>query len=88
MAIINKGQVLYQGRPQDAIAQLNGRIWQISIAKNELADFENRYNVVSTKLIGGRPFLHIFSDSPLTGAFAPAAPDLEDVFFTKIRSLN
>lgn len=88
MAIINKGQVLYKGRPQDAIAQLNGRIWQISIAKNELADFENRYNVVSTKLIGGRPFLHIYSDSPLTGDFAPASPDLEDVFFTKIRSLN
>lgn len=88
MAIINKGQVLYKGRPQDAIAQLNGRIWQISIAKNELADFENRYNVVSTKLIGGRPFLHIYSDSPLTGAFTTAVPDLEDFFFTKIRFLN
>lgn len=88
MAIINKGQVLYQGRPQDAIAQLNGRIWQVSIAKNELADFENRYNVVSTKLIGGRPFLHIYNDSPLTGAFTTAVPDLEDFFFTKIRSLN
>ena len=61
MAIINKGQVLYQGRPQDAIAELNGRIWQISIAKNELADFENQYNVVSSKLIGGRPFLHIYT---------------------------
>src|ERR1035438_3040103 len=40
MAIINKGRVLYQGHPQDAIAQLNGRIWQISIAKTELADYE------------------------------------------------
>lgn len=88
MAILNKGQVLYQGRPQDAIAELNGRIWQISIGKNELADFENKYQVVSSKLIGGRPLLHIYSDSPPTGAFTPAAPDLEDFFFTKIRSLN
>ena len=80
--------MLYQGRPQDAITQLNGRIWQISITKNELADFESRYQVVSSKLIGGRPFLHIYSDSPLTGAFTPATPDLEDFFFTKIGSPN
>jgi ABC-type multidrug transport system ATPase subunit len=88
MAIINKGQVLYQGHPQDAIAQLNGRIWQISIAKTELAEYEQRYQVVSNKLVGGRPFLHVYSASPLSNGFAPSAPDLEDVFFTKIRSWN
>src|SRR6266568_1606220 len=49
MAIIHKGQVLYQGRPQDAIAQLNGRIWQCSIAKTELPDYEQRYRVVSSR---------------------------------------
>ena len=88
MAIIHQGQVLYQGRPQDAIAQLNGRIWQISIAKTELADYEQRYQVVSSKLVGGRPFLHVYSPAPLNGGFAPSAPDLEDVFFSKIRSWN
>lgn len=87
-AIINKGQVLYQGRPQDAIAQLNGRIWQISIAKTELASYEQRYQVVSSKLVGGRPFLHVYSPAPLASGFAPSPPDLEDVFFSKIHSSN
>src|SRR5262244_3378014 len=64
MAILHKGKVLYHGRPQDAIAELSGRIWQISIAKTELADYEQRYQVVSSKLVGGRPFLHIYSPSP------------------------
>ena len=86
MAIIHKGRVLYQGRPQDAIAQLNGRIWQRSIAKTELADYEQRYQVVSNRLVGGRRLLHVFSASPLSDGFAPSTPDLEDVFFTKIRS--
>jgi ABC-2 type transport system ATP-binding protein len=86
MAIIHKGQVLYQGRPQDAIAQLNGRIWQRSIARTELADYEQRYQVVSTRLVGGRRLIHIYSASALNDGFAPSAPDLEDVFFTKIRS--
>ena len=87
-AIINNGRVLYQGRPQDAIAQLNGRMWQISIAKAELASYEQRYQVVSSRLVGGRPLLHVYSASPLSGGFAPSAPNLEDVFFTKIRSWN
>jgi ABC-2 type transport system ATP-binding protein len=87
-AIIHKGQVLYQGRPQDAIAQLNGRIWQISIAKSELADYEQRYQVVSSKLVAGRPFLHVYSPVPLAEGFTPSTPALEDVFFTKIRSWN
>jgi ABC-type multidrug transport system ATPase subunit len=88
MAIIHNGRVLYQGHPQDAIAQLNGRIWQISIAKTELADYEQRYQVVSHKLVGGRPFLHVYSGSPLSDEFVPTAPNLEDVFFTRIRSWN
>ena len=88
MAIIHGGRVLYEGHPRDAIAQLNGRIWQISIAKSELADYEQRYQVVSTKLVGGRPFLHVYSVSPLSPGFVPGAPGLEDVFFTKIRSWN
>ena len=87
-AIMNNGQVLYQGRPQDAIAQLNGRMWQISIAKAELASYEQRYQVVSSRLVGGRPLLHVYSASPLSEGFAPCAPNLEDVFFTKIRSWN
>jgi ABC-2 type transport system ATP-binding protein len=88
MAIINRGQVLYQGRPQDAIASLQGRIWQRSIDKAELADFEQRYKVVSTKLVGGRPLLHVYSEIPLAEGFTPSAADLEDVFFTRIRGWN
>ena len=86
MAIIHGGKVLYQGRPQDAIARLNGRIWRRSIAKTELANYEQHYQVVSNRLVGGRRLLHVFSDSPLSEGFAASTPNLEDVFFTKIRS--
>lgn len=88
MAIIHNGRVLYEGQPQEAIANLNGQIWQRSIAKTELADYEQNYKIVSSKLIGGHPLLHVYSPVPLADGFAPSAPDLEDVFFTKIRSWN
>ncbi|MGZ7100257.1 MAG: ABC transporter ATP-binding protein [Candidatus Angelobacter sp.] len=86
MAIIHEGKVLYEGEPQAAIAKLNGRIWQRSIEKNELAHYEKTFRVVSNKLVGGRPFLHIFGEQPPGDGFLPSQADLEDVFFTKIRN--
>ena len=86
MAIIHQGKVLFEGDPQAAIAELNGCIWQRSIAKTELTHYEQTFRVVSNKLVGGRPFLHVFGEQPPGEGFSPIPPDLEDVFFTKIRS--
>jgi ABC-2 type transport system ATP-binding protein len=88
MAIIHKGQVLYQGDPMIAISELKGRIWQRTIEKAELAHYEQTFRVVSNKLVGGRPFLHVYGEQPPGDGFAPSQPDLEDVFFTKIREWN
>ena len=88
MAIVHQGKVLYEGDPQQAITELKGRIWQRSIAKTELAHYEQTFRVVSNKLVGGRPFLHIYGEQPPGDGFQPSQPDLEDVFFTKIREWN
>lgn len=88
MAIIHQGRVLYEGDPQAAIAGLTGRIWRRSIEKAELAHYEQTFRVVSNKLVGGRPFLHVYGEQPPGDGFMPSQPDLEDVFFTKIREWN
>lgn len=88
MAIIHEGKVLYQGEPQIAISQLSGRIWHRTIEKTELARYEQTFRVVSNKLVGGRPSLHVYGEEPPEDGFAPSEPDLEDVFFTKIRNWN
>jgi ABC-2 type transport system ATP-binding protein len=88
MAIIHNGRVLFEGEPDAAIARLQGKIWQRSIEKVELAHYEQTFHVVSNKLVGGRPLLHIFSEQPPGDGFAPSAPDLEDVFFSKIKDWN
>lgn len=88
MAIIHEGRVLFEGGPQAAISELKGRIWQRSIEKTELAHYEQSFRVVSNKLVGGRPFLHVYGEAPPGDGFHPSPPDLEDVFFTKIRNWN
>ena len=88
MAIIHQGKVLYEGEPQAAIAELQGRIWKRSIEKSQLVEYEKSHRIVSNKLVGGRPFLHVFGDQTPGDGFTPTEPDLEDVFFTKIRNWN
>ena len=84
MAIIDKGRVLYAGDPQSAVHALQGRIWRKLIPKSALREHQERYRVISSKLITGRPLLHIYSEEEPGEGFEPAPPDLEDVFFSHI----
>jgi ABC-2 type transport system ATP-binding protein len=88
MAIIHEGRVLYEGKPDDAVAQLKDRVWQRSIAKADLPGYEQRYRVISNRLVGGSPHLHVLSTQSPEDGFSPCVPDLEDVFFTSIRGWN
>jgi ABC-2 type transport system ATP-binding protein len=88
MAIIHEGRVLFAGVPEDAVGALAGKIWQKSIQKPEVAEYNQRYKVISSKLIAGRPLIHIFSSEPPEDGFQPVPADLEDVFFARISGLQ
>ena len=85
MAIMNKGQVLLSGRPADAIDALQAQVWRKQVAKATLPDYEARFTVLSTRLVGGHPVIHVFSDSCPEAGFEPVAPGLEDVYFQRLR---
>jgi ABC-type multidrug transport system ATPase subunit len=85
MALIHCGRVLYQGSPDTALESLRGRIWKRFVEKSDVADYESRCRVISSRLIGGRPLLHVFSPEPPGDGFQAAEPDLEDVFFSHIQ---
>ncbi|KRG85927.1 MULTISPECIES: ABC transporter ATP-binding protein [Stenotrophomonas] len=85
MAIMNKGQVLLTGKPADAIAALQAQVWRKQVAKAALTDYESRFTVLSTRLVGGHPVIHVFADSCPEAGFEPVAPGLEDVYFQRLR---
>ena len=88
MAIIHQGRVLFAGSPADAVKGLEGRIWQKSILKTEMKEYEQRYNVISSKLIAGKPLIHVQADQNPGEGFQPVSPDLEDVFFTRTTGIQ
>lgn len=84
MAIINKGQVLYKGSPIDAIAEVEGKVWKKRITKAELEEYRKNFNIISERLIAGRPEISVLSDHSPDASFERVVADLEDVYFTHI----
>ena len=85
MAIMNKGKVLLTGKPADAIAALEDRVWRKVVAKDALPQYEQNFTLLSTRLVGGEPVIHIHSEVPPGDGFERVAPDLEDVYFQRLR---
>jgi ABC-2 type transport system ATP-binding protein len=85
MAIIASGQVRLTGEPLEAIRSLDGRVWKKQIAKEALPEHVANHAVLSTRLVGGKPVIHVLSDSTPGDGFVPIAADLEDVYFGELR---
>ncbi|MAE86887.1 MAG: multidrug ABC transporter ATP-binding protein [Flammeovirgaceae bacterium] len=85
MAIINQGEVLLTGNPLESISSIEGKIWSKTIEKEELQEYQDKFNVISERLIAGKPEIHVYSDSKPDDSFAPKQADLEDVYFSKIK---
>lgn len=88
MAIMNAGEIVYHGSPQKAIDELNGKVYQRIVARDELEDFANHYAIISNKMIGGQPLIHVYSETNPENGFELVQPNLEDVFFSRINTSN
>jgi ABC-2 type transport system ATP-binding protein len=85
MAIMNKGKVLLTGRPMDAIAALENQVWRKQVEKADLERCQREFTILSTRLVGGLPVIHVFSAERPEEGFEQVAPDLEDVYFQRLR---
>jgi len=84
MAIINKGEVLMQGNPLKSLDELKGKIWSKRVDREVAAEYKTRMNVVSDKLVAGKPTLHVLADTQPESGFEIINPDVEDVYFSYI----
>lgn len=86
MAIISRGQVLLTGEPREAMASLQGRVWRKTVPKAALARYQEDLVVLSTRLVAGVPVIHVLADTRPEEGFEAIAPDLEDVYFGRLRA--
>ncbi|HET9046252.1 MAG TPA: ABC transporter ATP-binding protein [Casimicrobiaceae bacterium] len=84
MAIINKGEVLLQGDPATLTASLDGRVWQKTVAREDLEHARASYPIVATRLVAGRTLVTAVAPGVPGDGFTQIEPSLEDVYFAAI----
>jgi ABC-type multidrug transport system ATPase subunit len=84
MAIMNLGKIMYKGSPFTVIDELRGKVWMKMVERDELDSLKASMDVISDKMVAGRPQIHVLSNSSPGAGFTSVEPNLEDVFFVKI----
>ena len=63
-------------------------MYQKVVEREEVEQYATNYAVISNKMVGGKPFIHVYSESDPQNGFEAVKPNLEDVFFSKINTSN
>jgi ABC-type multidrug transport system ATPase subunit len=87
MAVLANGRLQLEGKPLELIASTKGKVWKKAIPHSELEDYQQKFEVISTRLFAGQTIIHVLSDKKPTG-FEPVEGGLEDVYFSTLSSLR
>ena len=85
MAMIAKGQVLVHGEPQAAIETLQNKVWRCSVSKEALPSYLEKFTVLTTRLVAGKPQINVYSETQPDDGFRQVEANLEDVYFLQLR---
>jgi ABC-type multidrug transport system ATPase subunit len=84
MAIIDRGEVVLSGDPARILEEARGRIWRKTVEKQELDALRREHDVISSRLVAGRPVIHVYSETAPGDGFVPTEASLEDVYFHRL----
>ena len=84
MAIMGKGKILVQGKPEALVSKLENRLFVKTVDSAEAQALEARLPVVSTRLKAGKVELRLVAESAPEDGFEQASPTLEDVYFATL----
>jgi ABC-type multidrug transport system ATPase subunit len=87
MAVLANGKVQLQGKPAELIASTRGKVWKKAIPHADLEDYQQKYEVISTRLFAGNTIVHVLADKQPEG-FEPVEGGLEDVYFSTLSNLR
>ncbi|MEI2274754.1 ABC transporter ATP-binding protein [Sphingobacterium sp. ML3W] len=87
LAILNGGKILLRGTPKETIGQLEGKIWVRIISRDQLDEYTQKYNVISTNYNQDNTLnIRVYSDVQPDESFVNAQGQLEDVYFVALKN--
>jgi ABC-type multidrug transport system ATPase subunit len=88
MAVLANGRVILQGKPSNLTESLSDRVWRKMIDKKTLAEHVAAFEVISTRIIGGKIQLFVLADECPASDFERFYPGLEEVYFAALFGLQ
>jgi ABC-2 type transport system ATP-binding protein len=88
MAIINKGEVNFNGNPAAILNLLQEKIWTKEVDKSEIQQYTDKYKILSTRIFDGQMLIRVYSEGLPHVSFSSCKPDLEDAYFYAINVNN
>lgn len=85
MAILAGGRVILQGKPALLTEQLAGKVWQKAIARPALPGYQEKFPVISTRMVGGQLQVLVLADGQPDSGFTLCPPDLSSVYFSALQ---
>jgi len=88
MALLNKGQVVFSGSPDDLIGESKGKVWRLSVTQEEYERMKDDYHIINTVPSAHGWELDLVADH-LNGYTATALePNLEHAYVYYIEYLS
>ena len=88
MAIMANGQIVASGQPAELTSDLAGKIWSKTVSKEDVPDYRENHDLISTRLFAGRTVLHVYDENDPGNGFTTVEPGLEDVYFHKLSKVK
>jgi ABC-2 type transport system ATP-binding protein len=87
-AVIRGGQILAATSPDTALAGLEGRIWEATLPREQVADLKASGKVISKQMAGERARVRMLSENGKPAEpFVPVTPTLEDHYFIVVNQV-
>jgi ABC-type multidrug transport system ATPase subunit len=87
-AVIRGGQILAATSPDTALASLEGRIWEATLPREQVADLKASGKVISKQMAGERARVRMLSENGKPAEpFVPVTPTLEDHYFIVVNQV-
>ena len=87
-AVIRGGQILAATSPETALAGLDGRIWEATLPREQVADLKATGKIISKQMAGGRTRVRMLSENGKPAdPFVAVTATLEDHYFIVVNQV-
>ena len=79
--LLKQGELISRQSPAELIRQIDGTVWEVSVSKDDLPNWQSRYRISNMAYDGSDFCLRLLSDEAVPGG-QPVKPNLEDVYLS------